>query len=301
MTEPIQNDRQVCAVTGSGGYVGGIALRHFLRSGWQVREFTRSPGSAADAVAFQLGEDVADSAFQGVGALVHCAYDFTGSSWDSIREINVLGSEKLFRAAREAGVREMVCVSTISAFEGCKSLYGKAKLEIERIAHEYGALVIRPGLVYGTTSGGMFGRLVQQVRNSQLQPLVGGGRQVQYLIHEEDLAELMVAYCNGRISVEKEACLTAAHPAPWTLRALLEGGASSEHRKLQFIPIPWQPVWLALRIAESLGIRLAFRSDSLISLVNQNPFPQFPDFKRLGWQPRAFPFASRDKEDGLRD
>ena len=79
-----------------------------------------------------------------MSALVHCAYDFKPLRWDEIRAVNVEGARKLFPAARAAGVEKIICISSISAYDGCRSLYGKAKLEIEKIALDNGALVIRP-------------------------------------------------------------------------------------------------------------------------------------------------------------
>ena len=76
---------------------------------------------------------------------MHCAYDFSLLRREDINHVNVAGSERLFAAAHEAGIGTLVYTSSISAFEGCRSLYGKAKLEIERRAGAYGALVIRPG------------------------------------------------------------------------------------------------------------------------------------------------------------
>jgi hypothetical protein len=37
--------------------------------------------------------------------------------------------------------------------------------------------------------------------------------------------------------------------------------------------------WATLRAAEAAGVNIKFRSDSLVSLMNQNPAP---DFRRLG-------------------
>jgi hypothetical protein len=64
------------------------------------------------------------------------------------------------RPVSDAGVRRLVFISTISAFDGCRSFYGKGKLEVERITHSLGGWVIRPGLLYGEKPGGMLGRLV---------------------------------------------------------------------------------------------------------------------------------------------
>src|SRR5207245_9025857 len=132
---------------------------------------TRNPPSGSSAIRFRLGEDVAASELKGAKALIHCAYDFKQVPWPAIHAVNVAGSEKLLRAAREAKVERIVYISSISAFEGCRSLYGKAKLEIEKTAHALGATVVRPGLIWGDPPGAMFERLVRQVEQGRVLPL----------------------------------------------------------------------------------------------------------------------------------
>ena len=82
--------------------------------------------------------------------------------------VNVAGTEKLLAAARRDGISKIVVISSISAFEGCKSVYGKAKLAIEKLAIDFGAIVVRPGLVFSENGGAMFGSLVAQVEKSTL-------------------------------------------------------------------------------------------------------------------------------------
>ena len=57
---------------------------------------------------------------------------------------------------------------------------------------------------------------------------------------------------------------------------------------MPFLPLPWRPVWLALRVAEAAGLRPGFRSDSLVSLMYQNPKPDFDPMHKLGIQCRPF-------------
>ena len=90
-----------------------------------------------------------------IEALVHCSYDFQLHRWSDIHEQNVQGSIRLMRQAHEQGVTRIVFISTMSAFALCKSLYGRAKFEIEREAAALGAIVVRPGLIHGERPGGM--------------------------------------------------------------------------------------------------------------------------------------------------
>ncbi len=141
--------QQTCLVSGTSGYLGSRVKSELQQRGWRVIELTRRPGAGSLAVEFHLGADVSPSPLAGATALVHCAYDFTQLDWPGIRRVNVAGSEKLLRAARDAKVERVIYISSISAFEGCRSLYGKAKMETEKSALSLGATVLRPGLILG--------------------------------------------------------------------------------------------------------------------------------------------------------
>jgi nucleoside-diphosphate-sugar epimerase len=279
--------KSLCAIIGSNGYVGGGLKNYFAARGWEILELTRRPGPGARAVTFQLGAEISPRALAGVGALVHCAYDFQPLRREEIRAVNVHGTRKLFQAARAAGVGRIVCLSSISAYDGCRSLYGRAKLEIEKIALDNGALVIRPRLVYGSEPAGMFGKLVAQVRKSSVLPVFGGGTQPQFLVHHEDLAAFIEKFTAGKIEMAPR-ILTAAHDRPWPFRQLLLEIARGLDKKVRFIPLPWRLVWAGLKTAEACGLRLNFRSDSLVSLMHQNPKPDFAPNAAAGLICRPF-------------
>jgi nucleoside-diphosphate-sugar epimerase len=276
-----------CLVTGAGGYLGGCVKSALRKRGWQVTELTRRPKPGAAAIEFHLGADVPAASLSGAPALVHCAYDFGQIRWDDIGRVNVVGTEKLLRAAREAKVERLVYISSISAFNGCRSLYGKAKLECERVALQFGATVIRPGLIYGEPPGAMFGRLVKQVKKGRVLPLFGGGAQLQYLVHEQDLTGFICRCVEGEISPPPVA-VTIAHEQPWSFRQILEELARWQGKSLKFVPAPWRLIWAGLKLAEALRIPLEFRSDSLVSLMYQNPNPDFAPQRRLGITCRPF-------------
>jgi nucleoside-diphosphate-sugar epimerase len=249
--------------------------------------WTRQPEPGSDAVAFRLGQEVDPGLLKGADALVHCAYDFGPRSWEDIAAVNVTGSQRLLDAACQAGVGTVVLISSLSAFSGCRSLYGKAKLQIEDAAQAIGANVIRPGLVYSDNPGGMFGRLVGQVRGASFIPVMLGGVQVQYLLHDEDLGRLVQACLDGRVPNGAK-IITIAHEQGWELREILSQIADALDKRVTFVPVPWQFVWLGLKSLELAGVRTGFRSDSLISMVYQNPQPAFSSLTPLGIKCRPF-------------
>jgi nucleoside-diphosphate-sugar epimerase len=280
------------AITGASGYVGSMLARHFEEAHWSVTRLSSSAiARGVGTVEFHLGDEVPADLFRSrhVGALVHCAYDFRPVSRTEIFRINVEGSRKLIAAAHAGGVERVAVMSTISAFDGCRSVYGQAKLEIEAAAASVGGLVVRAGLVYGDgspTAGGMFGSLAASVRRG-LVPLVDGGIHPQYLIHEDDLWKLVGGFCEGTVQNPGKP-VVAASPRAWPLRDLLSELARREGSHPRFVAIPWLPVWAGLRVAELAHLPVPFRSDSVISLVNQNRQPDFESLRAVGITARDF-------------
>ncbi len=278
----------IVALTGANGYLGSCCARHFRSAGWRVRSLTRGSRHTDDAVDFRLGEPVSRGTLEGVDALVHCAYDFALTKRDEIARTNIQGSAELFSAARAAGVAKLVYVSSISAFDGCRSLYGQAKLQIETHARAHAAFVLRPGLIFGDPPGGTFGRLVDQVSRSRIVPLIGDGSQLQFLVHHDDLATFIVRCCVGEVPAV-DMPITVAHPQAWPFRELLLCIGRQIRKQPVLVPTPWRLIWGGLKVAEALRLPLKFRSDSVVSLVNQNASPDFTVAQALGLTCRRFP------------
>ena len=249
----------------------------------------RRPSPQATAhVAYDLSTEPRNLPWAGVDALIHAAYDWRPLGWEAIHATNVAGSVRLLRAAMENGVRHAVFISSMSAFAGCRSLYGKAKVEIEAAARELGFNAVRPGLVWGGDSGGMLRALEGAVARSPIVPSIGGGAFPQYLVHCEDLARLAFALCQPDAAPIARP-ISAAHPDGISFRQLLQMLAQRQGRKPVFMPVPWRLIHFGLKTIEALRLPAPFRSDSLIGLVFQNPSPDFslPEMPQISFRPFA--------------
>ncbi len=292
--------RPICAVTGASGYVGSRIATYLAQHGADIMELSRSgapslPG--ARAMRFTLGDDLSAGSLSNIDVLVHCSYDFSVNDWKDIERVNVEGSAKLLRRAHMDGVPTIIVISTVSAFEGCRSLYGRAKLLIEREALRSGAYIVRPGLVYDDQAPrGMVGALAGLLQVVPVVPLIGGGKQVLYPCHADDLAHLVYILASRRPPVSTP--IVAATHDGLTFRQILENIARSRGKRRIFFPIPYLPVLGALRAIEAVGVRTRLRSDSLISLVNQDPKVDFSGLDMTGVKFRSLdlskpPTASR--------
>jgi nucleoside-diphosphate-sugar epimerase len=287
MSERLQ---KTCLITGATGYLGSELKLHLKKSGWRVIGTSRLPRDK-DTIQFSFDGGLDPEILRGIDAVVHCAYDFAPSSWDEIYRANVLGTRNLLQAAKSVGVKTIVAISSISAFPGCRSLYGRAKLEIENQTLAVGGIALRPGLIYGGSNRGMYGRLAKQVKAGRPVPLLIGSPCIQYLIHADDLSNVIEAILSVRVP-SPDKIWTVAHPRPWPLRKLLEKIAESEGMKIRFVPVPWQFIWLTLKCLESVGLKLGFKSDGVKSLAHQNPKPELGQPERAGLGIRDFNSSS---------
>ena len=265
-----------CAVTGASGYVGSRVADHLANAGWDVIALCRKPPDASRSQVSHIPYDLATTpspeTLAGVDALVHAAYDFSHTRQADITRVNVEGSRLLFAAAREARIDRVIYISSVAAFPGARSLYGRAKLETERLATEVGASVVRPGLVWGPQGAAILGALSAAVERLPIVPLPAP-RELEFtLVHEGDLA-LLVERILGLWPDVTERLFVAASDQALTLLALLRSVAEQAGRRRYFVQVPWRGVWLALRALEAAGITPPFRSDSLLSLVNTDPEP----------------------------
>ena len=281
--------KRKCAVTGASGYVGSRIGAYMQSHGWDVLALTRSSGSRlqAGSASYSLEGGISSDSLQGIDALIHCAYDFQPVTQKDIWRINVEGTARLFDAARKAGVDRIVCVSTISAYAGCRSLYGKAKLAIEEEARKVGGVIVRPGLVYGREAGGMLGSLNRKMASAKVIPLIGNGSWMMYLTFDDDLCDLIYRLCQ-KPGNRKHGLITAASSHGKSFRALLSDLTLAHGKAPVFFPVPWRIVWFGLRLLETAGIRMDFRSDSVLGLVYPNPRPSFRELQEFGMTFRNF-------------
>jgi nucleoside-diphosphate-sugar epimerase len=288
------------AVTGANGYVGGRIISHLRGAGEEAVALVRRPhagdlssGSGRPARRYALGEPLEPSVLDGIETVVHAAWDLSRRGAE-IRAVNVSGSLELLDELAARGGRA-VLISSLAAFAGARSLYGQAKLELERAVLERGGVVIRPGLVFGVDAGGLFGAMVAAISRHPLAPLLGGGWQRLFVTHDDHLCELVAAITGGRFGPERS--VFAAHELPTTLRAIAVQVAQAHGRRLTVIPLPQRLAYLGLRSAEIAGLSLSFRSDSLLSLTNPIPLDliaalerspiEFPPLTPELWRPAS--------------
>lgn len=173
-------EHQKVLVTGATGFIGGrLVEKLMLETGAHVRvllrNFARAPRIArfpVEMIAGSLTDSAAlRNAARGCDLIVHCAFGGSGTTEEK-RAATIEGTRAVAAAARDAGVRRVVHLSTISVYglpgdrdldertprQPCGDAYSDAKLAAEQLMfayHEKYALpvvVLQPTIVYGPYS-----------------------------------------------------------------------------------------------------------------------------------------------------
>ena len=190
-------------VVGASGNVGTSVLRSLadeaavdsvlgLARRRPQAEFAKTTWATADVTSDDLTPH-----FRGADAVVHLAWAIQPSRDDGeLRRINVLGSERVFRAVAEAGVPALVYASSVGAYspgpkdrtvdeswptDGIRtSFYSRHKAEVERLLDRFEqetqtrVVRLRPGLIFKREAATGIRRLFAGPLFPS--PLVRGGR-----------------------------------------------------------------------------------------------------------------------------
>lgn len=181
---------QPALVTGAGGFIGRHLCRRLLAGGRPVRGFSRSAISW-DAHFEHFRGDILDpealnAACAGAGVVFHLAGAARTADRRNPRALktNIEGTRNLLAAARAAGARRLVFVSSALAAEldhgqapAHGGDYAHSKWQAERLVLEANGAdgllttVLRPAPVYGPGMKGGIARMIRLIHARRLPPL----------------------------------------------------------------------------------------------------------------------------------
>lgn len=182
------------ALTGATGFVGQAVLDEAQARGLSIRALTRRPQAPREGVIWIEGSlsdptSLADLVI-GAAAVLHVAALTTAPDAAGFTAANVTGTAILAEAAKAAGAKRMVFVSSLSAREPALSLYGASKAEAEALVAASGLdwTTVRPPGVYGPRDVDYF----EMFRTAKMGFVPLPPRGASSIIHVQDLARLLL-------------------------------------------------------------------------------------------------------------
>ncbi len=182
------------AVTGATGFVGSRLIAVAREAGHEVRALTRGPRPSEPGLAWIEGTldsiDALAELVAGADAIVHVAGLINAPDRAAFDAVNVAGTAHMIDAARAAGVKRFIHISSLAAREPGLSDYGGSKARSEQVVAASGLdwTIVRPPAIYGPGDRETF-ELFKMARRGFV-ALPPGGR--FSVIHVDDLAHLIL-------------------------------------------------------------------------------------------------------------
>jgi len=181
-------------LTGGSGFVGSAIREAAARRGLEI---DAPPRSMLDI----LRPETLAPAMKGIDTVVHAAgaahvFRRTPATDEWTRRTNVDGTRNVVAAARAAGVRRVVLVSSVAVYGDPRDVYAGSKVAAEHLAaEEAGAMtltMLRLATVYGEGDPGNVHRLVRAIDRRRF-VWIGRGENRKSLIHRDDVGAAVVA------------------------------------------------------------------------------------------------------------
>lgn len=240
--ELVEGKGRTVLVTGASGMLGEQVARTLLAQGWRVRVFQRGHARVAEleGVDEVLGSvtdpDAVAKAVEGVDDVVHLAaqVSFAGA-WEEFVRVNVTGTRVVLCSARDAGVSNVVFISSPSVAHtgtsiegagaepadprGARGNYARSKAAAELLALDMDGrglriTAIRPHIVWGPGDTQLVERVVERAASGRM-PYVDHGTALIDTTYIDNAAEAIVrgleriAFVHGRALV-----VTNGEPRP---------------------------------------------------------------------------------------
>jgi nucleoside-diphosphate-sugar epimerase len=294
------------SISGGAGFLGLHLSRRLLAYGHDVRTLDVVPldDPELERSVDELRGDIRDresvrKLVDGADVVVHAAAALPiQASRESIRSVNVGGTENVLRAGNDAGVRRVVFISSTAVYgvpekhpiEEDDPLvgvgwYGESKIDAEGLCRVAAVetTIVRPKTFIGPERLGVFEILFDWIREGRRIYTLGKGDNHYQLLAVEDLVDAIVRAGEqpeaGRETFNVGA--TQFGTVRSDLQALIDHAGSSS--RLQ--PVPVKPAEIALRGLELL--RVSPLAEWHYKTAHKDSFVDVTKVQRLlGWEPR---------------
>ena len=233
-------------VTGASGLLGGEVARLLVRQGHDVATFQRRPSGVDGATDFcgsVTDGEALGRAVEGTEGIIHLAakVSFTGRAAE-FDAVNVEGTRRLLHAARGAGVRDVVFVSSPSVANSGAAIaglgaepadpqhahgdYSRTKAEAELLAlaadaPEFRVAAVRPHIVWGPGDTQLVERVLARAGQGRL-PLLDAGAALIDTTYVDNAAAAIVAALHRMDHIHGRA-LVVSNGEPRPVGELLAG------------------------------------------------------------------------------
>ena len=294
------------AISGGAGFLGLHLARRLLADGHDVRTLDVVPldDAGLEQSVQELRGDIRDrdrvrELVTGADLAVHAAAALPiQASRDSIRSVNVAGTENVLQEARDAGVQRVVFISSTAVYGvpekhpieeddplvGVGS-YGESKIDAEGLCRVAAVetTIVRPKTFVGPERLGVFEILFDWIREGRRIYILGQGHNRYQLLAVEDLVDAIVRA--GTVPEAARETFNIGATEFGTVRSDLQSLIDHAGSASRLRPVPVRPAEIALRALELL--RVSPLAEWHYKTAHKDSFVDVSRAQRvLGWEPR---------------
>jgi nucleoside-diphosphate-sugar epimerase len=292
-------------VTGGAGYFGTVLVARLCAAGKRVRIFDINNADERPATVEMVRGDIRDPAAvrDGVSgvAVVHHNVAMVPLAKDksAFWTVNRDGTRHLLEAARAAGVRKVVHMSSSAVFGAPdrnpvddstpprpKEDYGRAKLAAEILCRDsvsrgLDVTIVRPRTIMGHGRLGIMQILFEWVRQGKNIPVLGSGNNVYQFVHADDLADAAIKAADR----PGPATYNVGADEFGTMRETLEALVRHAGTGSRVVSVPMAPAVVLMNVTSRAGLSPLGAYHSL--MYGRSMYFDISRTKReLGWAPR---------------
>ena len=294
-----------CFVTGGTGKLGRVLVAELLRRGHEVRMLVRD-GAEIPKGALAVKGDLSDLAAleigtRGTDVVFHCAalVDPT-ASWEALRKTNVDGTRNLAEVCLKTPIMRFVYVSSISVYgkkpletpvsEGTATnpdnLYGRSKLEAERVLGEYvsnfSISIVRPGIIYGPTYIDVYAKVLKMLERGSMR-IFGDGKNVIPFVHASDVVDAMIRCTQTDFAIRKTYVIGENSTLTQEQTYKIACEALGVPFRKQYMDAALAKAFISI---SSIFSKSAVTEDDISKLASHRPLNITRAEKEIGWKPK---------------
>ena len=242
---------------GGTGYIGRLLENLLEKGNFKVLNIGRTTDKN-----YQIGKKIDISLFDNIDIVFYLAWEFN-TRLKNYNSMNIESYNNVVNICKKKKIK-LYFFSTLYACTKSKSLYNKTKAACEKITITNNYPVVRLGSVIISNQKNQrtsfYQNIYSFVNKYRLFPIIYPNKKAFYKTSEEDFNRFVNSFLNYKNEI-----YTVAEKKSRTLRNLI----NINDKKIIYIPIPWQILFLVFKICELIIKDFKFRSDSILSIWSE--------------------------------